>query len=257
MVSRPYEPLSIEDESQPQTAETDSWVSTCIWALTQYPARLTIYGITAFTLCYFLLGQIRIHGVAAYALENGPIERTQAFMAVFTSLCFFVAAWKMKVGRTGLIFCATMVGYAAARECDMFFEMLLFEDAYKYVVGIPMMLIALTAFWFGRKVVFPESLRLMRTPAATIFAIAGIYICSVCQIIDRPDLWQAIGEGPAAEITKAAVEEFCELFGYMLLTIAGIEAIAMAFSKQYRLTEEASIVSFNSQSREETRRRAA
>ena len=47
-------------------------------------------------------------------------------------------------------------------------------------------------------------------------------------MFDRPALWTAIGDGPEAETTKAAVEELAELFGYLLLTFAGVESVAMA-----------------------------
>lgn len=218
--------------SVPQPAST-KWDWKAI--LTSYPTRLTTYGVAAFLLCQAVFVAIREQGIEVAASENGPVEQAQAWMAVFACSCLFFAASRIRNGRTGLVLCACMVGYAAARECDTTFETMFFDDAYKYIAGIPLLTIAASAFWMGRKVVFRESLVLVRTPAITIFAIAGIYICTVCQVLDRPDLWSALGEGVNAETTKAAVEEFAELFGYLLLAFSGIESIALALVPQRSL----------------------
>lgn len=199
-------------------------------ALLSYPARLTFYGVVAFLVCQFVLGAIRAHGIGYVANENGPVEKAQVWLALFASGCLFFAAAQLRVGRTYMTICACMVGYAAARECDVWFETILFDDAYKYLAGIPLSLIALSALYRGRKQIFHETLVMARTPSITIFAFAGIYICSVCQLIDRPDLWAAVGTSDEAIMTKAAVEEFSELFGYLLLAFSGVESVAMALA---------------------------
>lgn len=208
----------------------DADASSTVWPgiLFGYPARLFFYGLVAFAVCQLVFVAIRENGIAFAAIENGPVEQAQVWMALFASGCLFFAARRIKVARPGFILCACMIGYAAARECDTWFEQALFDDAYKYLAGIPLLVIALTALYRGRKQFISGSLPLVRTPAITIFSIAGIYICSICQVIDRPDLWAAIGEGPAAETTKAAVEEFAELFGYLLMAFSGVESVAMA-----------------------------
>ncbi|KAA5545190.1 hypothetical protein FYK55_05830 [Roseiconus nitratireducens] len=197
-------------------------------AATGYPGRLTVYGLTAIAVCHLLFELIGRNSVDQIAHEQGLVERSQVAMAVFTCVAFFYAAAKSSTGRTGLILCACMVGYAAARESDAWFESVFFDDAYKYLVGLPLGVIALVATYLGRKRVLPESLALVPTPALTLFAIAGIYLCSVCQVLDRPDLWSELGAAKDARTTKAAVEEFAELFGYLVLAFSAVEVLVMS-----------------------------
>jgi hypothetical protein len=199
-------------------------------ALFSYPVRLAVYLILVVVVCQIVLAAIRQHGITIAADENGPVEKAQVGFALFTSACLFFAAARIRVGRTLLTICACMVGYAAARECDVWFETVLFEDAYKYLAGLPLLGIALSALFRGRKQIFHEVMTLTRTPTVTIFAFAGVYICCVCQVIERPVLWAAVGTGDEAILTRAAIEEFAELFGYLLLAFSGVESVAMALA---------------------------
>jgi hypothetical protein len=121
-----------------------------------------------------------------------------------------------------------MVGYAAARESDSIFEAVFFDDAYKWLVGLPLFLVAVASLWIDRRRVVADAMWLVRQPAITLFAIGGIYLCTFCQILDRPDMWNSISSTGEATATKAMVEEFAELFAYAILAFAGIEALALA-----------------------------
>lgn len=193
-----------------------------------YPMRLVCYGVVALLATQIVFETIRQYGIEWVAQENGPLEQAQVWLALFASGCLFYSALRMRSGRTVLIVCACLVGYAAARECDTWFETVFFDDAYKYLAGIPLLLIGIRALYLGRHHFIDEAINLARTPAITIFAIAGIYICSICQVLDRPDLWVAVGTGVDGLITKSMVEEFSELFGYLMLAFSGIESVAMA-----------------------------
>ncbi|QDV46599.1 hypothetical protein Enr13x_65080 [Stieleria neptunia] len=195
-----------------------------------YPVRLLVYALVATAVCQLILLAVRGNGVEFVGRENGPVELAQVVMALFTSGCLFIAAVQMPVGRTLLVLCGCLVGYAAARECDSWFESVFFDDAYKYLAGAPLLGVAIAALVRGRKQLVGESAALLRTPSMTIFAIAGIYICTLCQAFDVPHLWTAGGVSPSPETTKAAVEEFAELFGYLLLAFSGVESLAMAFA---------------------------
>ena len=197
-----------------------------------YPIRLAIYGAIALLTSQYVFSMIAVHGIGYSGQENGPVERAQVVLALFTSVALFFAASRCGVGRTGLILCACLVGYAAARECDRWFETVFFDDAYKYLAGIPLATVFVIALYRGRTVVLRESHWLLRTPAMTIYACGGIFICSVCQVLDRPDLWSAVPQGDSTELTKSAVEEMAELFGYLLLAFSGIESILMTFAQQ-------------------------
>jgi len=199
-----------------------------------YPSRLTAYGVTSLAIAQLAFWAVDRYSIGFIAAENGPVEQVQVLLAVFACAAFFYAASRLPVGRTGLILCACMVGYAAARESDAWFDRVFFEDAYKYLVGVPLLAIGLAASYAGRHVVVGESLALVRTPAVTIFAIGGIYICSVCQVFDRPGFWAALHGAEGAEQIKAGVEEFSEFFGYLLLGFSGVEAIVMSIRPRVR-----------------------
>ena len=104
------------------------------------------------------------------------------------------------------------------------FESLMFDDAYKWVVGFPMAGLVMVAVIRDRDRLIGESIRWMSRPPATLFAIAGIYLCFVCQFFDRPEMWTSIRNPTDAAHTKAMVEEYAELFAYLLLAFSGIES---------------------------------
>jgi len=196
--------------------------------LVSFPARLGCYAVIAFGLVHALFLGLIAQGPEFIGSENGPVEMAQVYLALFTSACLFYAAYHCRRGRAGLIVCASMVAYAAARESDATFEALFFDDAYKYMVGVPMLIVAVTALAMDRRRVIKDAMWLVRQPAITLFAIGGIYLCTFCQILDRPDMWTSITSPDEANQTKAMVEEFAELFAYAILAFGGIEALALA-----------------------------
>ncbi len=198
--------------------------------LTSYPFRLGLYGLLvvgAYQLIY--LGTVA-WGPARMGAENGPIESAQAVLAVIASIMLFIAAAKTKIGRAGLICCGAVVGYAAARECDVLFETLFFDDAYKYLVGLPLAVIAAIAIAVNRKTFLPETMWLARQPAATLFIVAGIFLIGVCQTLDRPAMWQEVSDPMQAAVVKGMIEEYAELFAYIVLALSSIEAVILATS---------------------------
>ena len=197
-------------------------IGSIVWG---YPGRMVAYAVLTLIVGQWIYGQMQVDDPTAVGRENGPIEMMQVVAAIAAMVAFFVAAYRSHYGKAGLVLCGAMAGYAAGRECDSWFEAALFDDAYKYVVGLPMLAIAVAAGWKYRKTVLIDTLRLSRTPAITMFGIAGVYICVVCQIFDRPGFWVAIADHPAVMPTRALVEEFAEVFGYLMIAIAGGEAI--------------------------------
>ena len=74
------------------------------------------------------------------------------------------------------------------------------------------------------------------SPTCDSFAIAGIYLCFVCQFFDRPEMWTTIRNPTDAVHTKAMVEEYTELFAYLLLAFSGIESAIL--TRQDRAAEK-------------------
>ncbi|NND96987.1 MAG: hypothetical protein HKN47_06625 [Pirellulaceae bacterium] len=197
-------------------------------AMVSFPARLTCYAAIAFVLFQALFLGVGYVGPQFIGSENGPVETAQVYLAILAAACLLYAAYHCRRGRAGLITCATMVAYAAARESDSMIEAMLFHDAYQWVIGLPLFLIAITALIIDRRRVVPDAMWLVRQPAVTLFALGGIYLCTACQMLDRPDLWIGISEIAEADSTKAMIEEFAELFAYLTIAFGGIEALAMA-----------------------------
>jgi hypothetical protein len=205
--------------------------------LRSYPFRLGLYALATLVIFQAVFWAIKTYGGESLSIENGPIEMAQVFLALVAATGLFYAACHAVVGRAGLVVCGAIVTYAAARESDLLMETLLFDDAYKYLVGIPMLILCGWIVVKERQNLIGETMWLMRQPAATLFGIAGIYLCFVCQSFDRPDMWGAITNGAEVEATKAMVEEYAELFAYLLLAFSGFEASILV--RQMRASEEA------------------
>ncbi len=195
-----------------------------------YPFRLAMYGLVTMAVYQAIFWGVGRYGAAVMGAENGPIETAQVVLALVGALCLFCAAAWAKIGRAGLVMCGAVVGYAAARESDLLFERLLFDDAYKWVVGLPMAVIAMVVVIRERHRLVGETMWLLRQPAATLFVVAGIFLCGVCQTLDRPDMWTSISNATEAATTKAMIEEYAELFAYLMLALSGIEAVILARS---------------------------
>lgn len=204
-----------------------------------YPFRIALYGLITLGVFQGVFMAIHAYGARFMGQENGPIEMTQVVLALVGAAGLFYAAAKAVKGKAGLILCGAVVSYAAARESDLFFETVFFDDAYKVMVGLPMAILVAVTFVKYRSGLVSQTLWLMRQPAATLFALAGIYLCFVCQFFDRPDLWASISQGAEAETTKALIEEYAELFAYLLLAFSGIEATIFAIGQRAALGQVA------------------
>ena len=189
-----------------------------------YPIRLAIFGIFV-AITYTVVYDTHMAVGSSIGRENGPIEVAQVVFACLATLGFAVATARTRIGKAGLIVCGGMLAYAAARESDMLFEEMMFDDAYKYVVGVPVLLIIGAAAFVQRSKVVAETLHLLNQPAATIFILAGIFLAFVCQTLDRPAMWLE-----SDHITKMMIEETVELFAYLMFTFSATEAIWFANS---------------------------
>ncbi len=213
--------------SEPDVDDSITWRS----LLTSYPARFLVYGgIAAGTFqCVYLA--TKQFGAARVGAENGPIEISQVAFAVCGAVGLFLAARISVRGRAMVLASAAGVTYAAARECDLFFETFVFDDAYKYLVGVPMGLMVARVLWRERRELIGDFLHMMRQPAATLFGVAGMHLCVACQMLDRPLLWSGLEDTVNVKATQAMVEESMELFAYMLIAFSGIEAYLFANEK--------------------------
>ncbi len=211
-----------------------------------HPSLLLVrYALLGVMLFFSYLGIYTIvlfYGADWTARENGPLELSQAAFALIGSGLMFAAALKCRIGRTGIWICASLLGYAAARECDQFFEHFLFTDAYKWVAGLPLMSVLGWILWRYRDQIVSDSISMMKHPAAALFTMAGIYLCTFCQMLDRPLLWHS-DDVQAASILpiKVLVEESAEFFAYAILAFAGLESYLYARHRAGALSSELAI----------------
>lgn len=160
--------------------------------------------------------------------ENGPVELSQVVLAVLASAGLLTAAFISPAGRSALIACGALLAYAAARESDQFFESVFFDDAYKWIVGLPAAIVVVAVVMANPRRMISDVMWLMRFPAATMFSVAAVFLCFVCQVFDRPEMWTAPGMVGDTTTTKALFEESCELFAYMLIAFSAVESVFFA-----------------------------
>ena len=196
--------------------------------LRSYPFRFAVYAVITMVVFESTYAAIQAYGPQVMGAENGPIEVAQVMLAIVAAIGLFCAACWSPFGRSCLVTCGAMTAYAAARESDLWFEMLLFDDAYKWLVGVPMAVLTLAVVTIDRRRLIGDTMSMMRHPAATMFGIAGLFLCLVCQVVDRPEMWTGIATDNSVATTKALIEEFCELFAYLLIAFSGIESALLA-----------------------------
>ena len=190
-----------------------------------YPWR--IGGIAVATaIIYGGVADVIARDPVAASIEGGPLENLQVVLALLAAMMFAVAAWRTRFGTAALTVCAAAMAYAAARESDALFETYLFDDAYKYLVGLPAAAAVALVAWRRRQTLVTETLAMCRHPAATSAAIAAVYLLFVCQTFDRPMVWDAAGESKAA--IKPVVEETAEVFAYLVIAYSAVESMMMA-----------------------------
>lgn len=195
--------------------------------LVSYPLRLC--GYAAATLVVFqLVYTASVRQGASVGAENGPIEIAQVVLALLGAAGLFLAARVINRPNAGLVICGAIVTYAAARESDAVFEALFFDDAYKYLVGVPMAILVFNVLAAQRRTFIRDAAHLLHQPAATLFVVAGIYLCFVVQLLDRPTMWTGLEVTEQNEAMRASIEESMELFAYLLLAFSGIEAVMFA-----------------------------
>lgn len=210
--------------------------------LRSYPLRICVYGAITVALYQVVFLGVTRWGPVVMGSENGPLEIGQVVLAIIAAVLIFTAAARTRLGAISLTLGGALVAYAAARESDLWFETVFFDDAYKWFVGLPMLTLVVFTVAIHRKKLVSDLFWLLNQPASTIFAIAGIFLCAVCQTLDRPGLWGGLSASEEAAWTKAMIEEYAELFAYLLLAFAGVESVILSakYSKNSAIDDQPS-----------------
>lgn len=203
-----------------------------------FPLRICAFGIATFAFYQWLYLLLQGEHGASLSAENGPVEILEGLLAGAAAIVFLVAAWRTVTGRSLMTLCGCVVGYAAARESDELMEYWFFDDAYKYLFGLPLAALAAIVIYRHRSDFVRESLWVMKQPAAVLYVVAGIYLGGVCQFFDRPGIWAGITSPAEAVTAKATVEEFSELFAYLLFAFSAAETYILARSTRLLVITE-------------------
>ncbi|TWU18501.1 hypothetical protein [Allorhodopirellula heiligendammensis] len=186
--------------------------------------RFLIYGLFAIVMGQIIVWNLNSLGVAALASENGVLEWVQVAFLAFASGLSACAFCTSRSGSTiyGLIACVT--AYATAKECDTFFEAALFDDAYKYVAGVPLALLAGFLLYRGRMRFVNEISECIGYRWFGIFVTAGILLASLCQLLDSAHFWETFEQSLTLQDAKRLVEETSELYAYYFMSVAAVES---------------------------------
>ncbi|NNJ25543.1 hypothetical protein [Alienimonas chondri] len=179
------------------------------------------------------------------AVENGALELLQIAVALAGGAALVAAGAVTQRGLTAIAFCAGALLYAAAREADLWFEQVAFDDAYKYLAGVPIAAAAAAVAWRDRRR-WAESLEWTAHPASVFFLCGGLQVVVAAALFDRSRLWDSIENSVQADRVKRLVEESIELSGYLTLAAGACELLitcrreAAAASRAARQTDSAS-----------------
>ena len=185
------------------------------------PVRFALYAAALVGGGHLLVAAVVARGTG-FAAEDGPLELAQVAVAAGGAALLILAAHRTAAGRAGLAACAGALLYAAARECDGWFERTFFDDAYKYLAGLPIAAAVGFIAWRDRRN-WPESLRWCGHPSAGLFLCGGLQVVAVAALLERPALWLFVDDFDQAEAMKRVVEECCELAGYAALAAGSLE----------------------------------
>jgi hypothetical protein len=213
--------------------DTNRILPAWIQLLTSYPARLAGYGLLTMVVFQFVFSLLQDRGCMWLAAENGPLELSQVGCLLIAVAGIAIALRWTPIGRTVLVATGAVALYAAARESDQWFESVFFDDAYKWLVGLPVAIVVIAVAYFDRGKIVNETLQIAQRPGATLFTIGGIYLCFFCQMLDRPLFWPVDVMDLEGISRKMLIEECSELFAYLLIAFSGFEVMISAHQDRF------------------------
>lgn len=203
-----------------------------------YPIRMLFYtAITALAM-QLTLRVIQKDSLEHLASENGPIEVAQfAILILAASIAGFASRVATRIG-TAIFGLSAALFCAASREADDWFAMLVFDDAYKWLVCLPLISIVALEFWKNRESIYYQCAELLSLPYGTVLAFAIVLIGTLCQTLDRTSFWPTISAAPMVGDQKSVIEETVELFGYLLILFSTTELAIHTWQERSRVSKK-------------------
>lgn len=172
------------------------------------------------------------------ARESGLLEISQIAILLFAGILAGLSS-KLSVNyRTAAFTLSGILLCAASREADDWFAILLFDDAYKWLVCLPVITIVGWRCWDRRDTIYKEFSDFLRTPFGSIFTFAILFVGLFCNLLDRSSFWPAVLAAPELANQKTVIEESAELFGYLIILIAINELLIHAWLERVSQTRK-------------------
>ena len=200
--------------------------------LSRLPARLALYVFLEAVGLQVIVVNVKNAGPAIFD-ENGLIEWIQ-FGLMIAAGSVFLWTWRQNSDYpSALLMCGTFSFVAALRELDHFSEILLFEDAYKYVSAL-FIVLALYRLGRERRRLQKDIERFMKQPAFLILGFGLFLTVLLAQILGQAELWQALIQTSSGRSAKRFLEETLETGGYLILFFGSIEVFIQSTQKGNR-----------------------
>jgi hypothetical protein len=213
-----------EKSSEPSRAPASEHGFRASWYLV---ARLIGYAIAVGLVFQAVVVAARHGAGATLAVEDGPLETLQLVLALVSAALLFVAAARAATASRAFTFLGLVCGFFAVRELDHVLDVALWHGAWKWLAA-PLVAGALYLVWRTRSRLGDEILALTRTPTFYLAFFGFVVIVVYAQVLGQKQLWQAVMGDRYQRPVKDMIEEATELFGYLVLTFAALEAVVHA-----------------------------
>lgn len=203
-----------------------------------YPIRMLIYAAIAALTMHLTLQVVEKDSLEHLASENGPIEIAQFAILI---LAASIAAYASKISphlSTAIFSLSAGLFCAASREADDWFASMVFDDAYKWLVCLPLIAVVSLKFWKSRETIYHQCNEILSKPYGTTLAFTILMIGTLCQTLDRSSFWPTISVDPIVGDQKSVIEETVELFGYLLILFSTMELTIDAWQARISTSEK-------------------
>jgi hypothetical protein len=183
--------------------------------------RLVIYAILLGTLAIWMLwGAVRYD--AGFYDETGPIEILETVFALSSAIIFLFAARSEPVRTGGSVLLAGTLFCVAVRESDYFLDVLVAHHAWKVIVTL--IAVSMAVYSAGRiKEVYRSVLLFISRPCFGIFLSGALVLVVFSRLFGYGPFWNAIMDDCSYRTVKTIVEEGVEQMGYFLILISSVE----------------------------------
>ena len=194
--------------------------------------RIFLYALLLGAIAYGQLWGAVVYDDTFYS-ETGPVEIMQTVFALLTALVFLFAGRVDKNKAPCVIVLSTLFFCAVIRESDSFLDVLVCRHAWKALVSVVLVFLAVYAVR-NLKSVVRSLMSFMNQPSFGILLSGMLVLIVFSRLFGYGPFWKAIMDDSSYRTVKTIVEEGVELMGYFLLLISSIEYRHAALMKTIR-----------------------